>query len=87
MEALTSFVPYAVEDGGRLGAHALALLKATVALEKGRQPPHHAYRFHIPPAPTLASVWTQSWRQRMSSWLHFAISKHAIRLLCPDTAA
>ena len=35
-------VPFAVEDGGRLGAHALALLKAlaTVALDKGRQLPH-----------------------------------------------
>jgi hypothetical protein len=34
-------VPFAVEDGGRLGAHAHALLRAmaTVALEKGKRPP------------------------------------------------
>ncbi len=76
------FVTFAVEDGGRLEAHALALFKAlaTVALEKSRQP-SHAYRFHKPPAPTLASLWTQRWQQRISSWLHLAISKHVIRLV------
>jgi len=42
-------VPFVVEDGGRLGAHALALLKAlaTVALQKGHRPPH-AYRANTP---------------------------------------
>ena len=51
-------VPLEVEDGGRLGAHALALLKAmaTIALEKGRRPTF-AYRAHVAPAPTLASLW------------------------------
>ncbi len=40
-------VTFAIEDGGRLGAHALALLKAlaTVALKKGRQT-SFAYRAH-----------------------------------------
>ena len=34
-------VPFAIEDGGRLGAHAQALLRslATVALTKGQTPP------------------------------------------------
>jgi hypothetical protein len=34
-------VPFAIEDGGRLGAHAQALLRslATAALAKGRTPP------------------------------------------------
>ena len=75
--------PFAVEDCSRLGAHSLAVLKAlaTVALEKGRQPPH-AYLFHKPSTPTLASLWTRRWQKRLSSWLHLAISKHAIRLVC-----
>jgi len=50
-------VPFAIENGGRLGAHSLALRRvlATVVLEKGRRPPF-AYRAHAPLAPTLASV-------------------------------
>ncbi len=34
-------VPFALEDGGRLGAYAHALLRffATLAIEKGRRPP------------------------------------------------
>jgi len=36
-----AFVPFALEDGGRLGAHILALLRAMsiVALDKGSRPP------------------------------------------------
>jgi len=77
-------VPFAWEDGGRLGAHALALLRALaiVALAKGRRPPF-AYML----APALVSLWVQRWQQRLSAWLHLAISKHVIMLLCPDTAA
>ena len=38
--ALHILVLFAIEDGGRLGAHALALLKAsaTIVLDKGRRP-------------------------------------------------
>jgi len=81
-------VPFVAEDGGRICAHALALMKAlaTVALEKGRRPPH-VYRAITPSPPTLASVWAKQWQQRMSSWLHLAILKHVIRLMGPNTAA
>ena len=53
-------VPFALEDGGRLGAHAQALLRsfATLAIEKGRRPPR-AYRDSSSSAPTLASLWVQ----------------------------
>jgi hypothetical protein len=45
--------PFAVKDGSRLGAHALALIEilATGALEKGRRPP----------PPRLASASTRRW--------------------------
>jgi len=41
-------VPFAIEDGGRLGAHVHALLRAmaTVTLEKGRRPPF-AYKANV----------------------------------------
>ncbi len=43
-------VPFAIEDGGRLGAHAQALLRTmwTVALTKGRTPPFAKVVEHIP---------------------------------------
>jgi hypothetical protein len=52
-------VPFAIEDGGRLGAHALSLLRAltTVAMEKGRRPPLAYSKAMAPLAPTLASLW------------------------------
>jgi len=80
-------VLFAIEDGIRLGANARVLLTAlaTVALEKGRRPPfaHHAHAFSIP---TLASLWVRRWQRRMSIWLHLAISKHVIRIMCLDLA-
>ena len=50
-------IPFAIKDGGRLGARALALLKALTifALEKGRRP-LFAYRAHAAFAPTLDSL-------------------------------
>jgi hypothetical protein len=81
-------VPFAIEDGGRLGAHALALLRAlaTAALAKGRTPPFAKgigeLRHNM-----LVSLWVRRWQQRISTWLHLAISRHTLRLLCPRTAA
>ena len=51
-------VPFAMEDGGRLGAHALVLLRslAIVTLDKGIRPPF-AHRASRPSFPTLASLW------------------------------
>ena len=53
-------VPTAMEDGGRLGAHALALLRAlvVVALDKERHSPF-AYRSSGSSVPTLVSFWVQ----------------------------
>ncbi len=61
-------VPFALEDGGRLGSHAQALLRsfATLAVEKRRRPPR-AYRDSSSSAPTLASLWVQRWQQSLST--------------------
>jgi hypothetical protein len=69
MVALTHvLVPFALEDGGRLGAHAQALLRsfATLAIEKGRHPPL-AYRDSSSSAPTIASLRVKRWQQRVST--------------------
>ena len=81
-------VPFAVEDGGRLGAHAQALLRAlaTAALSKGRKPPF-ARGVEEMKHPMLVALWVRRWQQRISSWLHLSISRHAVRLLCPSLAA
>ena len=81
-------VPFALEDGGRLGAHAHALLRsfATLAIEKGRRPPL-AYRDSSSSAPTLAYMWVQIWQQRLSTWIYLALSKQVLRIMCPDAAA
>ena len=79
---------YNMEDGGRLGAHAQALLRsfATLAVEKGRRP-LRAYRDSSSSSPTLASLWVQRWQQRLSTWMHLALSKQVLRILCPDAAS
>jgi len=53
-------VPFAIEDRGRLGAHALALLRslAIVALDKGRRPPF-AHRACVPSSSSAVSLWVQ----------------------------
>ncbi len=81
-------VPFAIEDGGRLGAHAQALLRAlaTSALAKGRTPPF-AKSVEDMTHPMLVSRWVRRWYHRISSWLHLAISRHVVRLLCPVLSA
>ena len=80
-------VPCAMEDGGRLGAHAQALLRALAAsaLSKGRIPPM-ARRMVDAPHSMQVSTWVRLWQQRLL-WLHMALSRHVMRLLSPPTAA
>jgi len=81
-------VPFAMEDGDRLGVHAQALLRALAiaALSKGRIS-LVARRLVDAPHPMHVSMWVRRWQQRLSAWLHVALSRHAMRLLCPPTAA
>ena len=81
-------VPFAIEDGGRLGAHAHAPLRALAiaALSKGRSPPF-VKGIENMSRNMLVSLWVRRWQQRLSTWLHLAISRHTLRLLCPQIAA
>ena len=66
-------VSFAIEDGGRLGAHAQALLRAlaTTALTNGRSPPF-AKGTEKMTHNMLVSMWVRRWQQRISTWLHLA---------------
>ena len=80
------FVPFAMEDGGTLGAHALlALLKqlAEFAVSRGSfcSPDSRAPLA----APMQVSLWVQRWRHRLSTWLHaVTLSQQLLRMYHPD---
>ena len=77
-------VPFAMEDGGILGAHAQALLKtlAEHAVSDGR---YSSPDSRTPLSPAMqVSLWTQRWQHRLSSWLHSSLSQQLLRLHRPD---
>jgi hypothetical protein len=80
-------VPFAIEDGGRMGAHAQALLRslALAALAKGRSPPFARGVDNLTHNMQI-SLWVRRWQQRLSAWVHLSISRHTMRLLCPAVA-
>ena len=83
-----TLVPFAIEDGGRIGAHGQALLRmlAEYAVAKGKLPPFA--RHSAPPTPPAAvSLWTRRWQQRLSVWLHLTLSRQVLRYLAPTLAA
>jgi hypothetical protein len=62
-----TFVLFAMEDNGRLDAHAHAALKMLVEYEvaKKRVPPRARHEAH-PLPPMAIALWTRRWRQRLS---------------------
>ena len=77
------FVPFSVEDGGRIGAHGLALLKALAehAVSSGKFPLHTGYDNATPGM--LVSLWVQRWQSSISSWLHVTLSRQLLRMYKP----
>ena len=82
------FVPFAMEDGGRLGSHAHATLKllAEYAEGKGRLPPR-AQHVAPPLPPAAVALWIRRWHHRLSAWLHLTLSRQVLRYLAPSLAA
>ena len=77
------FVPFAMEDGGTLGAHAHALLKtlAEHAVSAGR---YSSPDSRSPLSPSMqVSLWMQRWQHRLSTWLHVSLSQQILRLYSP----
>ena len=78
-------VPFAMEDGGTLGAHAQALLKtlAEHAVSAGLSSSPRASASSPLSPPMLVSLWVQRWQHRLSTWLHVSLSQQLLRLYHP----
>ncbi len=89
---LHTLVPFAVEDGGRLGAHAQAFLRSLAerAVRQGRwsRPPMRDPSGMIGrgDGATQVSLWVQRWQRLISSWLHLSLSRQLLRLFTPQQA-
>ena len=88
-----TLVPFAVEDGGRLGAHAQAFLRSLVerAVRQGRrsraQTRGPGKTVLMSDGATQVSLWVHRWQRHISSWLHLSLSWQLLRLFCPLQAA
>ena len=87
-------VSFAVEDGGRLGAHAHAFLRSLAerAVRQGRRSRAQARgpggMVLRSDGVTQVSLWVRRWQRHISSWLHLSLSRQLlIRLFCPQRAA
>ncbi len=89
---LHTFVPFAVEDGGRLGAHAHALLRTLAKRvvrhgRKSRQSSLDPSGFVLlVDGATKVSLWVKRWQRHISTWLHLSLSRQILRLFCPHQA-
>jgi hypothetical protein len=60
-------IPFAMEDGGRIGAHGHATLRmlAEDAVAKGKFPPMAARASPLLP-PEAVAMWVRMWQQKLS---------------------
>jgi len=90
---LHTLIPFAVDDGGRLGAHAQTFLHSLAerAVRQGRRsraqlrdPGENISRGD---GATHVSLWVQRWQRQISSWLHLSLFRQLMRLFRPQEAA
>jgi len=81
-------VPFAMEDGGRIGAHGQVALTMQVeyAVAKGRLPPHPSRASPLLPLDAVA-MWVRRWQRRLFVWLHLTLSRHVLRYLALSVVA
>ena len=83
-------MPFLVEDGGRLGAHAHSLLNAPY-VHQGRRSraPYQDLNGAILriDGASQVSLWVQRWKRHISTWLHLTLSRQLLRLFCPKQAS
>ena len=75
-------VPCVVEEGGRIGGHFQALLKELA--ERGVSRGILLTRTSPVPPSMVVSQWVGTWRARISTWLHFALSRRLLGTCHPD---
>ena len=87
-----TLVPLAVEDGGRLGAHAQTFLRtlAERTVRQGRmsRTPYRDLNGDIlrSDGATHVSLWVQRWQRHISTWMHLTLSRQLLGLFCPHEA-
>ncbi len=81
-------IPFAMEDGGRIGAHGLAALRmlAEYVVTMGKSPPTSVCARVLLP-PEAVAMWMRRWQHKLSIWLHLIMARHVIRYLAPSVAA
>ena len=88
-----TLVPFAVVDGGRLGAHAQSFQRSLVEravhqCRKSRTPsrdPCGVIRRND--GVTHVSLWVQRWQRHISTWPHLTMYMQLQRRFCPHHAA
>ena len=80
-------IPFAMEDGGWIGAHGQATLRmlAEYAVAKGKAPPMSARATPLQP-PEAVAMWMRRWQQKLSVWLHLTLSRQVLRYLATSVA-
>jgi len=90
---LHTLIPFPVEDGWGLGAHAQAFLRilAERAVRSGRRSRAQLWdpggNVSSGDGATQVPLWVQRWQRHISSWLHLSLSRQLLRLFCPHHAA
>ena len=59
-------IPFAIEDGGRIGAHGQAALRMFSHMSAREAP--------LLPLEAVA-MWTRRWQQKLYAWLHLTLSR------------
>ena len=72
-----TLVPFAVEEGGRMGAHALALLRQLA--ERGVASGHLRRQFTPKHPAQCVAYWVRRWMRRISATIHFSLSRQLLR--------
>jgi hypothetical protein len=88
-----TFVSFAVEDGGRLEAHAQSFFRCLVVRvvrqgRRSRTPSRDSSGaiLRIDGA-TQVILLVQRWQRHISTWLHLTLSRQLLGLFCPQQAA
>ncbi len=88
-------IPFAMEDGGRIGAHGQAALRmlAEYDVAKGKYDVaiteydvakgHQAARAAPLLPPEVVAMWVRRWQQKLSVMLHLTLSRQVMRYLAP----
>ena len=72
-------VPFVLEEGGRFGDHALAILSeiAGIGAETGKLKAPESWFCSNPQA--ASAYWVRSWKQEVSGWLQVTMSDTLLR--------